>query len=278
MKQYDRAIADFDEAIRVDPNYAAGFSNRGVAYMKKEDYDRAIADFDEAIRVDPNYADGFSNRGLAYVEKEDYDRAITDFDEAIRIDPNYAAGFSNRGIAYLQKEDYDRAITDFDQAIRLDPQSAKAYGGRALVFHLKNDYDRAIADYGEAIKLDPDFTSAIDLIAKATKESDEVIGKSVSGVEDQVLGVEPSPTSYIAVHRIQKGDQVEVRYLDDNRTVAYTLGDGRNNPAKGVLSVSSPLGKRLIGLVEGDEVELGVGARMRRILIVRVERRPSIRI
>ena len=67
-----------------------------------------------------------------------------------------------------------------------------------------------------------------------------------------------------------------IRYLDDNKTATYTLSDVRNDPTNGVLSVTSPLGKQLLGLVEEDETEFEVGGRLRPVLIVRIERQVSI--
>jgi tetratricopeptide (TPR) repeat protein len=151
----DRAIADYTQAIRLDPNYAAAYNNRGIAYNDKGDNDRAIADFNQAIRLDPNYAIAYSNRGNAYYSKGDYDRAIADFNQAIRLDPNFAAAYSNRGNAYNNKGDNDRAIADFNQAIRLDPNLAIAYYNRGIAYNNKGDNDRAIADYNQAIRLDP---------------------------------------------------------------------------------------------------------------------------
>jgi tetratricopeptide (TPR) repeat protein len=157
---YDRAIADYNQAIRLDPNYAASaYSNRGVTYDAKGDHDRAIADYNQAIRLYPN-AITYYNRGNAYNAKGDYDRAIADYNQAIRLDPNYASAYSNRGIAYAEKGDYDRAIADYNQAIRLDPNFASAYYSRGLVYYDKKDYDRAIADYTQAIRLDPNYASA----------------------------------------------------------------------------------------------------------------------
>ena len=78
----DRAIANYNEAIRVDPNYALASTNRGIAYASKGDNDRAIADYNEAIRLDPKSALAFGNRGIAYGKKGDNDRALADFNEA----------------------------------------------------------------------------------------------------------------------------------------------------------------------------------------------------
>src|SRR5262245_58247121 len=129
-RDYERAIADYSEAIRLVPANAPAFLGRGNAYASKGDRDRAIADYSEAIRLDSKYAFAFNNRGVAYKNKGDYDRAISDYSEAIRLDPKLAFAFSNRGYAYLNKGDRDRAITDLDEAIRLDPKHTEAFNNR----------------------------------------------------------------------------------------------------------------------------------------------------
>jgi transcription elongation GreA/GreB family factor len=70
---------------------------------------------------------------------------------------------------------------------------------------------------------------------------------------------------------IRTGDRIVVRYLDDNKTATYTLSGERDDPTNGLLSVASPLGKQLLGLVEEDEAEFEVDGRTRRVLVVRTE-------
>ena len=84
---------------------AAAFLNRGRGYAGKREYDRAIQDYDQAIRLDQNNAAAFSSLGNAYNRKHEYDHAIQDLDQAIRLDPNYAPAFLNRGAAYAAKRD-----------------------------------------------------------------------------------------------------------------------------------------------------------------------------
>jgi tetratricopeptide (TPR) repeat protein len=156
----NRAIADFTEAIRLDPKSALAFSYRGVGYANKGDYDRAIADFNMAIQLDPRSTHAFRNRGVVYAHKGDDNRAIADLNEAIRLDPKNALAFRNRGDAYTNKGDNDRAIADFTEAIRLDPKSALALSYRGVGYANKGSYDRAIADFDEAIRLDPKSSHA----------------------------------------------------------------------------------------------------------------------
>jgi tetratricopeptide (TPR) repeat protein len=165
----DRAIADFNEAIRLDPNFADAYNNRGNAYRVKRNFDLAIADFDAAIRLgvpppsspaggqakgeagnvgasDGNGAYSYVNRGAAYAGKGDLDRAIADFDDAIRRDPKFAGAYFNRGSAYQVKGDLDRAIADFNEAIRLDPKLTAACYRRGKAYADQGDLDRGLAD------------------------------------------------------------------------------------------------------------------------------------
>jgi tetratricopeptide (TPR) repeat protein len=159
---YDRAIADYNQAIRLNPDYYTAYNNRGDAYGGKGDYDRAIADYNQVIRLNPDIDAAFNNRGLVYKNKGDYDMAIADYTQAIRINPYYAIGFNNRGLAYYDKGDFDMAIADFTQAIRLDPDNAQAYKNRGDAYIGKRDYDRAITDLNQAIRLDPDNAIALN--------------------------------------------------------------------------------------------------------------------
>jgi tetratricopeptide (TPR) repeat protein len=114
-----------------DAKDAADFINSGKAWTLKKEYDKAIKDFDEAIRLDPKNDDAFYSRGNAWLAKQEYDKAINDYDEAIRLDPKYAIAFIGRGNAWRNKKEYDRANKDYDEAIRLDPKFALAFNNLA---------------------------------------------------------------------------------------------------------------------------------------------------
>ncbi len=157
---YDRAIADYDQAISLDAKSVYAYNGRGNASQGKGDYDRAIADYDQAISLDPKDAHSYDNRGSAYNSKGEYDRAIADYDQAIRLDPRHASAYNGRGNSYNYKGDFDRAITDYDQAIRLDPKYALAYNNRGLAYVRKGNFPAAFADYDRAIGLKPDLTIA----------------------------------------------------------------------------------------------------------------------
>jgi tetratricopeptide (TPR) repeat protein len=160
-QDYDRAIADFDKAIELDPKYTPAYNNRGNVYRDKGDYDKAIANLNQAIALNPKYRLSFNNRCLAYIGKKDYDHAIADCTQAIALYPKYLTAYNNRGFAYYGKGDYDKAIADLNQAIVLDPKYARPYYNRALAYERKSDYRHAIADYSKFITLAPENPAAL---------------------------------------------------------------------------------------------------------------------
>ncbi len=159
---YDRAIQDFNETIRLKPSIAAPFYGRGEAYDHKGDYDRAIQDYNEAIRLKPNFVFAYNARGAACRNKGEYDRAIQDYSQAIRLDSNYALAYNNRGESYYHKGEYDRAIQDYNEAIRLKPNLATAHYNRGLAYFLQTNLTAAVADFEHAISASPSPHAAVN--------------------------------------------------------------------------------------------------------------------
>ena len=110
---YDKAIADCSEAIRLEPESRRRRTTTGaMPTTVRANTTRRSPTYTEAIRLDPKLAMAYNNRGIAYDEKGEYDKAIADCSEAIRLDPKTAAAYSNRGLAYADKGDSDKAIAD----------------------------------------------------------------------------------------------------------------------------------------------------------------------
>jgi tetratricopeptide (TPR) repeat protein len=198
----DKVIAEYTEAIRVDPGFAKAYYTRGGAWESKREYDRACADFNEAVRLASNVIraqrdrdraqdlkresreDSASDRPasplstlldraveLACIRSDvlksmgDFDRAIAAADEALRLDPAYYPAFLCRAFAREEKGDRDEAIADCNRAARLRPELATPVFLRARLRDAKGDPEKALDDYNEAIRLEPENATAFTVRA-----------------------------------------------------------------------------------------------------------------
>ena len=163
MKQYERAIADYDKAIALEPEDAVAYYNRGVSYLVLEQYERAIEDFDKAISIKQDYVDAYINRGISYFKQGKYECAIEDYDKAIEISPDLPEAYNNRGISYFKQGKYECAIEDYDKAIEIMPVYIEAYINRGISYARMEEFARAIDDFTKAIGLQPENSSAYAL-------------------------------------------------------------------------------------------------------------------
>lgn len=123
---YERAIADFGEAIKFDPEDAFFHYNRALAYAANDEHDKAIADYTEAVRLDPKLTLAYYQRGVAYRLRGNYARAVADFTETIRLDPKHALAYRNRGLAHAAMGEQTQARSDYEDAVRIDPALKKS--------------------------------------------------------------------------------------------------------------------------------------------------------
>jgi tetratricopeptide (TPR) repeat protein len=135
---------------------------RGKKRSFERDFQGAIADYDQAIRIQPDNPWGYNGRGEARAKLQDYQGAITDYDQAIRIKPDFALAYVNRGFARFNLQDYRGAIADYDQAIRIQPELAWAYYRRGLAWFRQGNYQAALADYEQALQQFPDIKKSKD--------------------------------------------------------------------------------------------------------------------
>jgi tetratricopeptide (TPR) repeat protein len=148
---------------------AVAYYHRGQAWLKTGDDNRAIADFDASIRLDPASAWTFNNRGTAWYFKGDREHALDDFNEAVRLDPDYALAWHNRGEVRKDKGDLNGAIADYGTAIRLDPGYTAAYADRALAYERIDEVTRAVQDFRTALAQPAKYSDGEQAQATARK-------------------------------------------------------------------------------------------------------------
>ncbi|MEG3972698.1 tetratricopeptide repeat-containing serine protease family protein [Microcoleus sp. T2B6] len=165
LTRFDRgdlsgAVADFNQAIQTQSDYAEAYFYRALAYSDLRQMPKSIADYSKAIALNAGYVDAYYNRGLVLSAMGDKPGAIADYTQVIRLDRNFAAAYNNRGLALSDLGDQKGAIDDFNQALQINPGRANTYFNRGLaLFRINNDRS-ALADYTQAIQLNPNYAKA----------------------------------------------------------------------------------------------------------------------
>jgi tetratricopeptide (TPR) repeat protein len=150
---------------------AWAFMARGNGYRQRGNYDAAIADHSQAIKLNPSDPDGYYNRGIAYGSKKIYDRALADYGTAISLAVNanvaYSGGeqlshdrivadyYKARAGVYYDTAEYERAVSYYNEAIRLNPRSADSLYWRGKSKEKIGDTQSANADIAAARAIDP---------------------------------------------------------------------------------------------------------------------------
>ncbi|HJT36366.1 MAG TPA: tetratricopeptide repeat protein [Pirellulales bacterium] len=165
-REYDSAVKDLTEALRLEPFNSTYFCLRGKARHAKRDFSRAVADFTEAIRLNPSNLIAYNDRGVCFNAQDEFAKALDQFNEVLRVDPVNALAFANRGATWYDLEEYKKSLADMNRAIELSPKMAFAYVNRGRWYMKHGDYPEAKADYDRAIELAPREWSAYNGLAR----------------------------------------------------------------------------------------------------------------
>jgi tetratricopeptide (TPR) repeat protein len=156
---------------------ALNHCHHGVAHATAGDLGAALADFHEALRIDPDCAEALNNRGFVRQLGGDPAGARADFDAALQLDPNLASAYANRGGLRLALWDLDGALADLDRAVALDPRHCAAHLARAHTHYHLRDLQATEDDFRTAFALDAAYVSrcVIELLVQAMRQNPRAI-------------------------------------------------------------------------------------------------------
>ena len=189
-KDHDATIAGCtivaDDAKRKPKGRAAAYFNRGNAHSARGDNQQAIADYDEAIKLDPKNASAYNNRGNARSDMGESDGALADFNEAIKYNSRYASAYFNRGNIYAAQGD-ERALKDYDAAVKFNRRNVNAYIARGALLLASGATAKARADMRQALALERKNAYAVlwvDIVERRAKQKGVLAdGKGLRDVE-----------------------------------------------------------------------------------------------
>jgi tetratricopeptide (TPR) repeat protein len=157
QREYDRALSDFDESLRLDPNCADAYTRRCLVWSRKGLNEKILADTEEAIRREPHNADHYCTRALAWFAKGERDRGWADLEKALAVNPEIGWVYTARAKVNTQFGSLTQAVADLDRAVALEPNVGSWYVERSRVQMLRKEYALALEDIDRALKLDPTY-------------------------------------------------------------------------------------------------------------------------
>jgi TonB family protein len=153
--EYAGAIAQFVEALKIDPRSDLALSQRGLAYLRQRNSELARQDFDAAFAINPRNAEVFLGRGYLASNASDLREAVAQFTSSLEVAPQSTDALRARAGAYSQLGMWDKALADGAEIIRLWPDSSNSYVFRGNLLLDRGQYDLAIADFNKALEIAP---------------------------------------------------------------------------------------------------------------------------
>lgn len=188
-RRFDEALADLDEAIRLDPTKAGTHVWKGAALSRKGDLSAALASFVEAVRLDPQCGHAFVWRADTLRRLGRMDEALADLDEALRLAPSDANALMNRGTTREETGDHAGAVTDYAEAIRVAPDDPAPWYCRGRFRHRRGDYVGAVEDFDTVLRLAPQDARGFRERGRALVE----LGRHTEAVKDYGEGLQFRP-------------------------------------------------------------------------------------
>ena len=188
-KNPSAAIALIDRAIKLSPNNAVFFSNRGNALKDLKHLDEALASYDSALAIKPDFAEALNNRGNTLQELKRFDDALESYHRCLAIKPAYAKALNSRGNALRELKRFDDALASYDRALATKPDFAEALNNRGNTLRDLNRFEEALTNYDRALAIKADYAAALSnrgIVLRDLKRFVEALNSF-----DRALAIEP---------------------------------------------------------------------------------------
>ncbi|BAY39780.1 serine/threonine kinase [Nostoc sp. NIES-2111] len=160
LQRYKDALASYQKAVNIRPDYAQGWQGQGKALFRLKQYKEALTAYDKAIQLQPDYLEAWSGRGLTLQNLQRYSEAIASFDKALELNEDYPEVWNARGEAFSNLKQYDQAIKSYNKAIEFKADAYDSWYNKGLALQNFKEYDQAINAYNKAIEIKSDYERA----------------------------------------------------------------------------------------------------------------------
>ena len=152
FKDNDNGLKDLTTSIDLNPDWFTYF-HRAILYRILKEYDKAITDFDKFIELKPDNKGGYSQRGRVYSKMENYEKALENFNKILSIDSNNSPAYYGRGKVYFKMGNYETALEEYNKALKLDEKNSRLLSSISQVLFILNREHEAIDALNKSFSL-----------------------------------------------------------------------------------------------------------------------------
>ncbi len=157
MRDWEGALADFNQALDLNPDDPDALRGRASVQFKRKEYESAVADATRAIELNDKDYKSYQIRGFARTSLKDFPSALSDLDEAISLNSRDSETFAGRGTVRVIQGDLDGAQSDLATAIQLNPTNRMAMLSLGFIKKKRGDLEGALAAYTNAAAIGPPY-------------------------------------------------------------------------------------------------------------------------
>ncbi|MEU5594464.1 tetratricopeptide repeat protein [Streptomyces sp. NPDC020298] len=227
---HEAALAEYDRATELEPEFAPAYYNRGLAHQRLGDFPASVAAFDRANELVPDSSRILAGRGKTHWRAGRFEEAIADCDRAIALDPTDSASLAYRAVCRHALGRYDEALADFDRALSLDEDETWTLVRRSRLRRVRGEWDDAFADLDRAVRLLPDAAWVASergdayRLAGRYEEAVTELGRAVSLTPDYSSALASRGVSYYNLGRSEEALADLARAVESAPRYAWALG------------------------------------------------------
>lgn len=170
LHQFDQAIFDYSDAIKIDPHADKAYFGRGLALGRNGQIQDGIHDLSIYITRHPADSYAYTKRGVRYLWLRKDDKAKRDLEKAVSLNPKNAEAHDDLGVVLARRRDYLRALKHFTATVSIDPTYAKGWHNLAMVYYIIGKDKLALDAVNSSLNLSPDQRNSLLLKANILKD------------------------------------------------------------------------------------------------------------
>ena len=161
-KKFHESIEQWQQAIKINPNYKEALNGCGNAYKNLNKLNEAVKNFKKAIHIDPKYLEAYLNLANVYIKLEQFDEAIDIFNKSIELDNTSSQAYQGKGLGLMKSKKFDEAILNFKESILLNPNDANVFFNLAATYEKIEEWEEAVDCFVKTLKLNPGHRDAYE--------------------------------------------------------------------------------------------------------------------